>query len=152
MNKQLWKDITYYVGGLAVIFSGLLFMVLGDLIIKASSTLLLLLILFALGSTVCWFVSGMFKEQPLKCNVFKGIAVALAIVFVFLLVYYLMMAVFVPVKQAAGFLEAFGLTRASKPSEKSTYTMVVVVSIVICAVGIVAQGANLVLTNIFKEE
>lgn len=153
MNKQtLWRNITYFVGGLAVIGSGMLFMVLGDLLLKATSSILLVLIIFSLGSTVCWFVSGFFKEEPKKCNLMKGIALGLALIFVILLFLYLYNMVFASAAASKGFLEAFSLTKANKVEAKVYNTVVVIITLVICAIGMVGQALNIFFCNKWKEE
>lgn len=82
MDKELLKKIPFILGvGLAFI-TGLLFTILGDLVLKSSSPWLIGGVLLAFGSVACLVLSENFKEKKALFWTLKGIALALALAFI----------------------------------------------------------------------
>lgn len=76
---KLLKTIFFYVGNLAVIAAGLLYLVLTDLKFGNTAEWLLLVSILAFGSGICGLFSANFKEKRLTMLILKGAAVALSI-------------------------------------------------------------------------
>lgn len=79
MTKKLIKTIVFYVGCLAVIVAGLLYLILTDLKFGNTAAWLLGVSVLAFGSGICGLFSVSFKEKKTVMYILKGAAVALCI-------------------------------------------------------------------------
>lgn len=82
------KTILMLVGGLLIIFSGLLYTVISDLVLVNNSTWLFLSIFTALGSGVCFLLADRFRNKKKLFYVLKGISLFLSIMFIFVMLGY----------------------------------------------------------------
>lgn len=164
MIKPLIKTISFYVGVGLIFLSGLLYILLADIVINTQSLWLMLAMLFAFGSAICLMISDNFKDGHKKFMYsLKGIAIGLGVCFVGVLLM-IMLISFSPAKETDGkevsaFVRSFTIARVQLRGETGKYlkagykTMTVyVTSIVIAFIGLVAQVLNLVMTVTIKEE
>ena len=79
MFNKISKQITYYVGGFAIILSGLLYLVMTDLAFGNTSIWLLSVAVCAFGSGICMLLSANFKEKIVPYYILKGISVLLGV-------------------------------------------------------------------------
>ena len=79
MFNKISKQITYYVGGFAIILSGLLYLVMTDLAFGNTSIWLLSVAVCDFGSGICMLLSANFKEKIVPYYILKGISVLLGV-------------------------------------------------------------------------
>lgn len=87
MFNKISKRITYYLGGLAIILAGLLYLIMTDLTFGNTSVWLLSVAVCAFGGGICMLLSANFKEKVVPYYILKSISVvagALLAVVIFL--------------------------------------------------------------------
>ena len=91
MNKKLIKNLSFSIGGVSILVTGLIFVLITDLYLKGldkPSLYLLLSIILAFTGSICFLLSDNFKDKIKLLYILKGIGVAFSIGFVvFLLVF-----------------------------------------------------------------
>ena len=91
MNKKLIKNLSFSIGGVSIMVTGLIFVLITDLYLKGldkPSLYLLLNIILAFTGSICFLLSDNFKDKIKLLYILKGIGVAFSIGFVvFLLVF-----------------------------------------------------------------
>lgn len=92
MNKDkiigLVKNLSFFIGGIGVMVTGLLYVLITDLYLGNTSVYLLLGILLAFAGSICCILSNNFKNKPVAFYILRGIGIAMSIGFiVFLFVY-----------------------------------------------------------------
>ena len=79
MIKPLIKNISFYIGVGLIFLSGLLYILLADIVINTQSLWLMLLILFAFGSAICVVLSEKYRGSSNAVYVLKGVGIAMAL-------------------------------------------------------------------------
>ena len=82
MDKLLVKKISLFVGGILVFATGLFYVLMTDLLMRNNATWLFIGIIFALGSSVVFFLSESLKEKITPYLLLKCVSILLAIGFV----------------------------------------------------------------------
>lgn len=152
------QRITYLIGALAMFFAGVFYMFMSDLAFNSNSFDLIVAVLLSFGGAILFFLSATFSEKPTVMWVFKGVGIALSVLFV----------VYVHTYQA-GFsfgkladpekilnypemLEVFRKRGVSGEADLIKSQMTIIVALVFSYIAIVAQAANTALEAVFKEE
>ena len=164
MNKPLIKNISFFVGVGLVFFSGLLYILLADIVINTQSLWLMIAILFSFGSAICSVISEKFRGNNKTMYTLKGVAIGLAVCFIGILLM-IMLISFSPAKEIAegekvnAFVQSFTIKRVQLRGETGKFlkdgynTMLVyVISMVVAFVGAVAQALELAMSASIKEE
>lgn len=164
MIKPLIKKISFYVGVGLVFAAGLLYILLADILINTQSLWLMLSVLFAFGSAVCAVLSERYRGSGKALYVLKGVAVALAVCFIGILLM-IMLISFSPAKEipegqkVSAFVQSFTIRRVQLRGETGKYlkdgykTMLVyVICMVVAFLGLAAQVTELALSAVIKEE
>jgi len=163
VNKTVIKNISFYIGVGLVFVSGLLYVLLADIVINTQSLWLMIAIVFAFGSAVCEMISDNYREKKKIMYTLKGIAMGLALCFIGILLM-IMLISFSPAKitdesNASAFVRSFAIARVQLRGETGKYlkdgfkTMIVyLVSIIIAFLGFAAQTVNLAMTATIKDE
>lgn len=82
LNKELLTKLSFFIGVIGIFLTGLLFSILGDLLLSAASYWMIGGILLTFGSGVCLVLSDLFREKRIVKWVLLGLAIALAIAFI----------------------------------------------------------------------
>lgn len=136
-SRELISKIFFLLSvGLAFV-AGLLFVLLGDLVLQIGSTWLFGGILFTFGGMVCTVLSDIFKEKKVVNYVLRSVATALIVGFIVYLI---------PFRNAM--LELY----AKKPKELVKVDPVFISVMVVTVVATLSAIADLVLTVTLKEE
>lgn len=89
MNKDrivgLMKNLSFFIGGITVMVTGLIYVLLTDLYLGNSSTYLLAGVLLAFSGSICFILSNNFKNRKAVFYVLKGIGMAMTIGFIIFL-------------------------------------------------------------------
>lgn len=164
MDKNLIKNISFFVGVGLVFLSGLLYILLADIVINTQSLWLMLAVLCAMGSAVCIVLSERYRGSGNTVYVLKGVGVGLALCFIGVLLM-IMLISFSPAKEVvegqhiSAFESSFTIKRVQLRGETGKYlkdgfkTMTVyVVCMVVAFLGLAAQVVDLVMTVKIKDE
>ncbi len=92
MDKKKIKNLSFTIGGVCIMVTGLLFVLLTDLYLKTlekPSLYLLLSIILAFTGSICFLLSDNFKDKKKMLYILKGIGVAFSIGFVIFLLIFL---------------------------------------------------------------
>lgn len=165
MNKPLIKNISLFLGVGLIFVSGLLYVLLADIVINTQSLWLMIAILFAFGAAICTMISDNFKDgRKGTMYALKGIAIGLCVCFVGFLLMFMLIS-FSPAKEVVEgekvnvFVEGFAIKRVqlTGPNGKlirdGLKTLVVyLVSIILAFIGLVGQVLDLAMTATIREE
>lgn len=130
------KNVTLYVGLLAMFAGGILYMLLSDLGYGNEATWLFIASILSLGSAICVFFTTNMKDFPVRQLVLRCVGAALGIGFV----------VFLAVSTGTEFYRSVSF---DKVAARDTST---IVSLVFGSIGVVCQIANVILTATVKDE
>lgn len=89
MNKDkivgLVRDLSFFIGGIGVMVTGLLYVLLTDLYLGNTSVYLLLGILLAFAGSICFILSNSFKHNLVAFYMLKGLGMLFSIGFIIFL-------------------------------------------------------------------
>ena len=92
MNKDkvagLITNLSFFIGGITVMVTGLIYVLLTDLYLGNSSNYLLLGIVLAFAGSICFILANNFKNKKVVFFILKGIGIAMSIGFVIFLFTY----------------------------------------------------------------
>lgn len=156
MNKQLIKNITFYIGVGLVFVAGILYILLADIVVNTQSLWLMLAILLSLGCVACVIVAETFKEKRRKSIILKSVGVGFAVLFIAFLLMYMLIS-FSPAEElkegTSKFIQSFAIRRVQIRGESGKFVregvntmMLYIVSMALSFLGAVAQIWNLILT------
>lgn len=137
MDKELLKKIPFIIGAVLTFIVGLLFVILGDLLLKTSSAWLIGGILLSFGGAVSAFFSETFKEKKIVLWILKGLALALVVAFIGYMI---------------GFHNSIAAENVKKPAVLAKNDAVFISMEVLGSLAAVAQIADIVLNATLKEE
>lgn len=146
MNKPIFKTISFLVGGVLILLVGLLFVLITDLYMGNTSGWLFFAIILSFGGGGLFLLSDNFKHKRGLFLILKSAAIILAIGFIIYLFMFKSSDAYVAritlkfIKNAQGYKQTadFG----------GMYLSWIILGIL----SIVAQGFNLVLHLLFREE
>lgn len=141
MDQNKLKAISIGVGGLSVILSGLLYVLITDLYLLNGASWLFIAIFLAFGGGFCTLFSESLKHKPVWFYVLKGLGIACSIAFLIVIFVY------------ASKVDVTAIVKTK--SVKTTYVnnMLLVIKIICTAftgIAICGQGANIALNVIYK--
>lgn len=146
MNKNLIKNILFYIGTFAMFLAGVLFVIMSDLSIKNTSDRLIVSVLFSFGSAIAFFLANSLADKPKAMYVVKGIALALAVAFV----------VYIHVFSNGQFYTAAvdKLIRGglSTQGQLATARATIILALILGYISTLAQAANIACVALFKED
>ena len=158
MNKQLIRNITFYIGVGLVFAAGIIYILLSDIVVNTQSLWLMLSILLSLGSAICFVVAETFKEKRIRSITLRSVGLGLAVLFIAFLLMYMLIS-FSPAKEVvegqhiSAFEESFAIKRVQLRGESGKFvkegvnTMILyIVCMVITFIGMAAQVWNLIIT------
>ena len=137
MVKELLKKISFFVSVGLIFVVGLLFIILGDLILNSGSPWLIGAVLIAFGSAACFIVGEIYRERKVLLWVLKGVGLALTLAFI---------------GYCVGFYFVMAETYATKLDKLAGNTAIFITMTVLSALAVIAQITDLVFTAVFKEE
>ena len=62
MNKTLLKNLSFFIGGITLLATGLMYVLITDLYLSNTSVYLLLGIILALAGSICFIVADTFNK------------------------------------------------------------------------------------------
>lgn len=156
MNKQLTRNITFYIGVGLVFAAGIIYILLADIVVNTQSLWLMLSILLSLGSVACAVVAETFKEKRIRSITLKSVGLGLAAAFIGFLLTYMLIS-FSPANEledgVSKFIQSFAIKRVQIRGESGKFikegvnTMILyVVCMALTLLGVAAQIWNLILT------
>lgn len=154
MNKSLLYKITFFVGGLLIVATGMLFILLADLELGIRSTWLFITILFSIGSAVCALLSDKLQDDKRKQIIIKSLGIALAVCFVVTLFIFMNQALASTVKADSDEFNRnlLALAQIIKDEDRSKLRVITIIPAVLGIIATLSQAANLTLTVVFKNE
>ena len=154
MNKSLLYKITFFVGGLLIVATGMLFILLADLELGIRSTWLFITILFSIGSAVCALLSDKLQDDKRKQIIVKSLGIALAVCFVVTLFIFMNQALASTVKADSDEFNRnlLALAQIIKDEDRSKLRVITIIPAVLGIIATLSQAANLTLTVVFKNE
>ncbi len=154
MNKSLLYKITFFVGGLLIVATGMLFILLADLELGIRSTWLFITILFSIGSAVCALLSDKLQDDKQKQIIIKSLGIALAVCFVVTLFIFMNQALASTVKADSDEFNRnlLALAQIIKDEDRSKLRVISIIPAVLGIIATLSQAANLTLTVVFKNE
>lgn len=154
MNKSLLYKITFFVGGLLIVATGMLFILLADLELGIRSTWLFITILFSIGSAVCALLSDKLQDDKRKQIIIKSLGIALAVCFVVTLFIFMNQALASTVKADSDEFNRnlLALAQIIKDEDRSKLRVISIIPAVLGIIATLSQAANLTLTVVFKNE
>ena len=154
MNKSLLYKITFFVGGLLIVATGMLFILLADLELGIRSTWLFITILFSIGSAVCALLSDKLQDDKQKQIIIKSLGIALAACFVVTLFIFMNQALASTVKADSDEFNRnlLALAQIIKDEDRSKLRVISIIPAVLGIIATLSQAANLTLTVVFKNE
>ena len=146
MNKPIFKTISFLVGGILILAIGLLFVLITDLYMSNTSGWLFLSIILSFGGGILFLLSDNFKHKRSLFLILKSAGILISLGFIIYLFAFKNGNVYVSkitlklIENAQGFNE----------------TVVIdgfYVSWIVCAIlSVLAQGFNLVLHALYRDE
>ena len=94
MNKTLLKNLSFFIGGITLLVTGLVYVLITDLYLGNSSVYLLLGIILALSGSICFILADNFKEKLKVFYILKGIGILMSISFIIFLFLYMKTDIF----------------------------------------------------------
>ena len=89
MNKDkvigLVRNLSFFIGGILIMVTGLVYVLTTDLYLGNSSKYLLLGILLAFAGSICFILSNSYKNKPTVFYILKGVGVVMSIGFIIFL-------------------------------------------------------------------
>lgn len=154
MNKSLLYKITFFVGGLLIVATGMLFILLADLELKIRSTWLFIAILFSIGSAVCALLSDKLQDKKQKQIILKSLGIAFAVCFVVTLFVFMNQALASTVEANSDEFNKnlLALARIIKDEDRSKLRVISIIPAVLGIIATLFQAANLTLTVVFKND
>lgn len=154
MNKSLLYKITLFVGGILIFAAGMLFVLFADLKLQVRSSWLFLAILFSIGSAVAMLLADKLEDKKAWLIAVKGIAVFLVICFIVLLPVFMNAALTSTVKANSDEFNKnlFALASIFKDEVKQQVKVYTIIPLVIAVLALIAQGFNLVLSILDKND
>lgn len=148
MDRTLLNKLTFFIGGILIFATGMLYVLLTDLYLPVRAAWLLIGSVLSIGSAVCMLLSSNLQEERTKLIVVKSIAVALAACFIAFLFIYMNAALTSTVSERSDEYKnnVFALAAIFKDADKAKTVAMTVVSIVLSFIALIAQSANLYLT------
>lgn len=137
MSKELLKKISFFASAGFAFVVGLLFILLGDLVLKSGSDWLIGGILITFGSAVCIVLAESYKEKKVVSWVLQGIALALMIAFIGYLI---------------GYHNSIAKSFIAKPKVIAQNDAIFITLLVLSCLTIAINIAEVVFKSIFKEE
>lgn len=137
MVKELLKKISFFVSVGLIFVVGLLFIILGDLILNSGSPWLIGAVIIAFGSAACFIVGEIYRERKVVLWVLKGVGLALAIAFI---------------GYCVGFYFVMARAYAAKLDKFAGNTAIFITMMVLSSLAVVAQVTDIVFTAVLKEE
>ena len=89
MNKTLLKNLSFFIGGITLLVTGLMYVLITDLYLGNSSVYLLLGIILALSGAICFILADNFKEKLKVFYILKGVGIFMSICFIVFLFLYM---------------------------------------------------------------
>ena len=80
MNKTLLKNLSFFIGGITLLVTGLMYVLITDLYLSNTSVYLLLGIVLALSGSICFILADSFKEKLKVFYILKGIGIFMSFV------------------------------------------------------------------------
>ena len=146
MNKPMFKTISFLVGGILILVTGLLFVLITDLYMSNTSGWLFFSIIFSFGGGGLFLLSDNFKHKRSLFLILKSAGILISIGFI------IYMFVF---KNSDVFLAKITL-KLLKNSQGFALTAEIggfyMSWIILTILSVVAQGFNLLLHALYKEE
>ena len=93
MNKEkvigLIKNLSFFIGGITVMVTGLIYVLITDIYLGNTSVYLLSGILFAFAGSICFLLANSFKHKVKVFYILKGIGFVMSIGFIIFLFAYM---------------------------------------------------------------
>lgn len=142
----LAKNISFYIGALAMFFVGVFYMLMSDLTFYNTSDRLIISVLLSFGSAILFFLSASFNEKPKIMYLFKGLALAMAVGFI----------IYVHLFQTSSYylevLEKFKKAGIKQAKKLAASQATMVITLIFGYLSFVAQGVNTILVATVKED
>ena len=162
MNKGLLKNLTFFIGGIALLVTGLLYVLITDLYLSNTSVYLLLGIILALSGSICFILSDSFKGKLKVFYILKGIGIFMSIGFIVFLFLYMKTDLFAQRTFLKLFKTYNGKTiwflsknfqgTGGAVEIQCNIVPLYIVNIVIAITAVVIQSVNLLLNMLFGVE
>lgn len=92
MNKEkvlgLIKNLSFFIGGITIMVTGLVYVLITDIYLGNTSIYLLSGILFAFSGSICFLLANSFKHKIKVFYILKGIGIVMSIGFIIFLFAY----------------------------------------------------------------
>lgn len=160
INVPLLKTIVFLIGVIGMFVAGLFYILAGDMLLTIQSLWLMVAIVLSFGSAICAFVSGSFKERKKIMYILKSIALGLAVAFIVFIIIYLTISISKWDRDNPELWDKYNSkepnflikrVRYDRPVRIKTMN-IMTVTMVLGAVGLVAQVADLLLTVKLPED
>lgn len=162
MNKTLLKNLSFFIGGITLLATGLMYVLITDLYLSNTSVYLLLGIVLALAGSICFIVADTFKEKLKIFYLLKGIGIFMSIAFIVFLFLYMKTDLFAQKTYLKLFKTYNGKTIwfLSKNFQGTNGSVAIecnivplyIINIVIAITAVVIQSVNLLLNMLFGVE
>ena len=151
----LMKNISFFVGGIAIMVTGLIYVLVTDLYLGNTSNYLLLGIILAFSGSICFILSNSFKHKIKVFYILRGIGIVMSIGFIIYLFAYTNAELYSKATYFKLFKKYDGKTiwfLSSNFKKGMQIAMsikpIYITNIVLAIVGVVCQGANILLNAI----
>lgn len=141
MDQSKLKNIAFASGLIAILFGGLFYILVTDLLLMNTAQWLFFGIICAFGSAAMLVISETFKHRPMWFYIFKGLGVAFAIGFIVVMFLYVGSVNVDAIVKTKSYTTAKTLSLAN---------MVRIVSLIFGFISIAAQGCGITLNIIYK--
>lgn len=158
MKKALIKNITFYIGAIAMFVLGVFYMLASDLAFNNNAYDLIVAVLLAFGSAILFFFSLNFNEKPVAMYILKALGVVLAIGFVVYVHFYQTgfslghLAAPDEVPNYPSILDTLQRAGKAKETELAASKATIIVALVLGYLSIAAQCLNTVFVAVLKED
>ena len=161
MKKSLLKNLSFFIGGITLLVTGLMYVLITDLYLSNSSVYLLLGIILALSGSICFILSESFRDKIKVFYILKGIGIFMSIGFIVFLFLFMKTEIFGTNTYFKLFKKYQGRTIwfLSRKFQSSDTQQIVcsikpiyIVNIVLAITAVLIQGANLGMNIIFGVE
>lgn len=161
MKKSLLKNLSFFIGGITLLVTGLIYVLITDLYLSNSSVYLLLGIILALAGSVCFILAESFKDKIKVFYILKGIGIVMSIGFIVFLFLFMKTDIFSTNTYLKLFKKYQGRTIwfLSKKFQSNEVQLIAcsikpiyIVNIVLSITAVLIQGANIGMNIIFGVE
>lgn len=154
MNRTMLNKLSFFIGGILIFATGMLYILIADLGLQVRAAWLLIASVLSIGSAACFLLSEKLQDNRIQFILIKSIAAFLCLSFIVFMIIYLHAALTSQVQANTDAFKnnIFALKKIFKDEERTKTLLAGILPLVLGSISLVCQVGNIVLTVTDKQD